>query len=132
MNKKLLQELETEIVNAYESGTTVLEAEKLAAKFLHAQMQISSSLRTSDLDARMRKSGLKTMRSAIYLDIVQKNEKKPTEAQITAMIDTNELVSGEQERLDSAEVDRDELERYYNIFGNAHIFFRGVSKGRFE
>ncbi len=80
----------------------------------------------------MRKSGVKAVRAAIYLDIVQKSEKKPTEAQISAQIESDKLVLDEQRDLDSSEVSRDELERYYNIFQNAHVHYRNVSKGKFE
>ena len=127
--EELCEKLEAKIVNSYEEGVSLVDAEMLAAEFLHAQMQVSKELKEKDLSSRMRKSGLKAVRAAVYLEIVQKNEKKPTEAQIGAMIDTHELVSGEQQGLDTSEVDRDDLERYYDIFGNAHVYFRGIAKG---
>lgn len=130
--KSMLENLESKIQGSYENGTTLEEAERLAAEFLQAQIKVSEQLKIADLDARMRKSGVKAVRAAIYLDTVQKSEKKPTEAQIEHTINVNELVTGEQTALDTAEVNRDELDRYYNIFSNAHIFYRGVSKGRFE
>lgn len=129
--KEICESLEAKIQAAYEQGTTLEAAERLASEFLYAQLQISCTLRNKDLDARMKKSGTKAVKAAIYLDIVQKADKKPTEAQIAAMIDSNDLVSGEQNALDEAEVDRDELERYYDIFTNAHIHFRGLAKGQF-
>lgn len=130
--KEMLRSLELKIQNSYESGVTVDEAERLASEFLYAQIQVSTELSKGDLDARMRKSGVKAVRAAIYLDIVSKADKKPVEAQITAMIDSDKLVVDEQRDFDAAEVSRDELERYYNIFINAHIHFRAVAKGRFE
>lgn len=72
------------------------------------------------------------MRAAIYTDICSKADKKPTETAIECAINLEQVVQTEQNGLDSAEVDRDALERYYNIFREAHIFYRGVSKGRFE
>jgi hypothetical protein len=48
------------------------------------------------------------------------------------MIDNHEIVVSEQDSLDKAEVNAEELERYYSIFQNAHIFYRGISKGKFE
>lgn len=130
--QKLCQNLEQKIQQSYQSGTTLEEAEKLAAEFLLAQLKVSEQLKASDLDSRIRKAGVKAVKGAIYLDIVQKAEKKPTEAQITATIDTDKIVSDEQSALDQAEVQRDELERYYNIFREAHVFYRGVSRGKFE
>jgi len=130
--KDLCKQLESKIQASYEQGVTVDDAEKLAAEFLYAQLQVSGELKKSDLNSRMWKSGTKALKAAVYLDIVQKSEKRPTEAHMTAQIDSNELITKQQDGLDAAEVARDELERYYNIFLNAHIHYRGVSKGRFE
>jgi hypothetical protein len=128
----LCESLEGKIQDSYTTGVTLEEAEKLAGEFLHALIKVSSELKNRDLDARMKKSGVKSIRAAIYLDILQKNEKKPTEAAIGALIDSDKIVLGEQTSLDQAEVDRDELERYYSIFQNAHIFYRGIARGKFE
>lgn len=125
------KELENHIIGAYEEGCTVEEAEKLAAKFLHGQMLVSTALRQSDLDSRMRKSGLKAVRAAVYTGICDKAEKKPTVDALEHMLNMNELVSNEQDALDASEVDRDELKRYYDMFQNAHIYFRGIAKGAF-
>lgn len=130
--KELCKQLEAKIQQSYEQGTTMEEAEKLAGEFLSAQMAVSEELKAKDLDSRMRKSGLKAVRASAYLEIVQKADKKPTETQIDSMINTDSLVSQEQDGYDKAEVEKEALERYYNIFREAHIFYRGVSKGRFE
>lgn len=130
--QKLYKELEAEIQASYEEGVTLEAAERLAGKFLYAQIQLSATLRGADLDARMRKSGLKAVRAAVYSDIVGRSEKKPTVDALEHMLNSNELVNGEQVELDKAEVERDELERLYDIFLNAHIYFRGVAKGRFD
>lgn len=130
--KELCKKLEDKIQNSYEQGVTLEESEKLAGEFLHAQMRISEELKKADLDSRLRKTGVKSIRAAIYLDIIQKNDKRPTEANIAAMIDSDKIVVGEQEGFDAAEVNRDELERYYNIFQNAHVYYRGIAKGNFN
>jgi hypothetical protein len=128
----LFKELESEIERTYTNGVTLEEAEKLAAKFLGAQLKVSSALKASDLDARMRKSGLKAIKAAVYLKEIDSKEKKPTEAQLTAAIDTSDVVSAEQDAFDRAEVNKAELERYYDVFLNAHIYYRGIAKGKFE
>lgn len=130
--KQRCEELETIIQESYTSGTTLDQAEKLAGNFLHAMIQVSTELAKADLDARTRKSGVKAVKAAIYLDTVQKADKKPTEAQISATIDTDTLVSTEQQALDSAEVLKGELERYYDIFNQAHVYYRQISKGTFN
>jgi hypothetical protein len=126
------KDLEEKIQNSYTKGVGLEEAERLAGEFLTAQIRISQELEAQDLDARMRKSGLKAVRGAAYLDIVSKDAKKPTESHISALIDTDKLVGQEQDGLDKAEVSRDSLERYYHIFQNAHLHFRAIARGRFE
>lgn len=121
--------LESKIVSTYESGVTLETAERLAAEFLHAQMQVSIELKTASLDAKMRKSGMKALRATLYLSECQKGDKKPTEATLSSLLDSNELIQGEQQALDTAEVNKEEFERYYDIFVNAHIYFRGVARG---
>ncbi len=130
--KDFCKNIEDKIVQSYEQGVTLEDAEKLGGEFLYAMMLVSNALKKSDLDSRMRKSGVKAIRAAIYLDIVQRSDKKPTEAQITAMLDTEKIISDEQTAYDLAEVEKNDLERYYSIFQNAHIFYRSVSKGRME
>lgn len=130
--KTLCQHLETKIEDSYTNGVTLDEAEKLAAEFLHAQIKVSEQLKSSDLDARMRKSGVKAIRAAIYMEAATKGDKKPTEAALAATVDMNEIVQGEQKAFDEAEVNRDELERYYNIFQQAHVYYRQISKGKFD
>jgi hypothetical protein len=126
------RQLEEKIQKSYEEGVTLEQSEKLAGEFLYAQLVVSKELKAADLDARMRKSGTKAVRASAYLEIVQGSEKKPTETQIASMLDVNKLVSQEQDRLDQAEVSRDELERYYDVFQNAHVHFRTIAKGRFD
>jgi len=126
------ESLKAKIVKSYEEGVTLDEAEKLAGEFLAAQMTISDELKKADLSSRMRKSGVKAVRAAIYMDTATKGDKKPTEAQIAATVDMNDIVQSEQNAFDEAEVSRDEYERIYDICLNAHIYFRGIAKGRFE
>lgn len=128
----VFEELEADIRNAYEEGVTIDQAERLAAKFLHAQMQVSAQLTAADLDARMKKSGVKAIRAAIYLEEAKKGDKKPSDVMLEALINRNDLVTGEQQAFDEAEVSRDQLQHYMNVFKEAHIYFRGISKGRFE
>lgn len=128
----LKEELTAHIQAAYTEGVTMEEAEKLAAKFLHAQIMLGEALRSADLDARMRKSGLKAVKAAVYLDEAKKGERKPTEAALSALVDSNSLVTSEQTGFDQAEVDRNELDNLLNVARDGHIFFRGVAKGRFE
>lgn len=130
--KHLCEVLTNEIKKSYEESITIDEAEKLAGKFLHAQLAISSALVKKDLDARIRKTGVKAIKAAIYLSEVQKVDKKPSDSMLEAYVNSNELVQKEQDGFDKAEIERDELQNYFNVFKEAHIFYRGISKGRFE
>jgi hypothetical protein len=127
--KEFCEQLEVKITATYEQGVGLESAERLAGELLMAMIRISKELEIQDLDSRMRKSGLKAVRAAAYLDIVSKGEKKPTESHIAALIDTDKLVNDEQTGLDKSEVLRDSLDRYYNIFQNSHLHFRAIYKG---
>lgn len=130
--KEFCEELTEDVKRAYESSTSVEESEKLAAKFLLGQIKVGEALKSADLNARMRKSGLKAVKGAIYLEESKKGDKKPTEATLQALVDLNETVSSTQDSFDIAEVERNELENYLSVFRDAHIYFRALSKGRFE
>lgn len=130
--KKLCEQLEAKIKTSYEDGVTLEDAERLGAEFLFAQMQVSTELKKADLDSRMRKSGVKAIRAAVYTNACSGADKKPTESALEHLLNSNDLVNGEQNELDLAEVTKLELERYYNIFREAHIFFRGISRGRMD
>lgn len=130
--KELCDDLEKTAQNVYENGVALDEAEKLAAVYLSALLQISNEIKKMDLDARMRKTGIKALKATVYLDECAKADKKPTEAMLTALVDSNKYVQGEQDKYDQAEVEKEALIRYYDVFNNAHIYFRGVAKGKFE
>lgn len=125
------QQLEAKIINTYTSGVSLEEAEKLAAEFLGAMLLVSDELKKADLSARMHKTGVKAVRAALYQDAVKGQDRKPTETAIQSSIDSNDTLISEQNSYDSAEVDKASLDRYYDIFSNSHIFFRGVAKGSF-
>ena len=128
---KLCEELTNQIQDSYESGITMEEAEKLAGKFLYAQIQVSEELKKSDLDARMRKSGLKAIRAAVYLDAATKGDKKPSDVLLEHLINQTPEVNQSQDGMDKAESERDHLQNYLNIFKDAHIHFRSIAKGSF-
>lgn len=129
--KDLCKKLESKIQSAYTEGITMEEAEKLAGQFLHAQILVSEEIKREDLNSRMRKAGLKAVRAAVYTEACSKADKKPTESSLEHILNMNELVSSEQDALDAAEVERDNLERYYNIFREGHIYTRSIAKGTF-
>ncbi len=132
MKNKDWEKLETIIKNAYESSVTIEEAERHAARFLGAQMDAANRLKDADLDARMRRAGLKAKKANVYLDAVAGADKKPSDVMIGNIVDTDEEVIAEQKAFDIAEVERDYIQNYFNVFKEAHIHFRSIAKGRFE
>lgn len=129
---QLCDTLTDDIKNSYEQGVTMEEAEKLAGKFLHAQLMVAEQLRVADLDSRMKKSGLKAVKAAVYMQEATKTDKKPSDSFLQAKVDMDEIVTGEQKVFDEAEVLRDSLSNYMNIFKDAHIHFRSIAKGAFS
>lgn len=125
-------ELTRDIQRASGEGVTLEESERLAAKFLNAQIQVGLELSRTDLDCRMRKSGVKAIKAVVYMEAATKTDKKPSDTLLGAIVDMDGIVISEQRSLDQSEVCRNELENYLDVFKNAHIFFRGVAKGRFE
>ncbi len=129
---KTYKDLLALIERTSDEGVTLEEAERAAAMSLGIMNTISESLKTMDKDVRYRKAGLKAIKSAVRLEEVKKFEKKPTEGALEDAVNMSVLVQGEQNDFDSAEVDKEELDRQYSIAKESHIYFRGVSKGRFE
>lgn len=126
-----LEELISGIQKSYESGITIEEAEKLAGKFLNAQIQVANELQKVDLDSRMKKSGVKAVKAAVYMEAAIKTDKKPSDVMLEQLINKNEIVASQQELLDIAEVEKDKLYNYLSIFREAHIHYRSIAKGSF-
>lgn len=120
------------IEKTYNEGTSLEEAERLAARFLAAQMSVADELRVTDLDARMRKTGVKAVKAGVYLKEATKGDKKPSDVMLEALVNSNDIVQKEQDSYDESESNRDSLQNYFNIFKEAHIYYRGIAKGRFE
>lgn len=120
------------IQKAYEESPTLEEAEKYAALFLDAQIKVAAELRSVDLDARMRKSGTKALKASVLLDAATRGDKKPADSLLNAIVDSDSLVQESQLGLDKAEVLVAELENYLHVFKESHVYFRSVSRGKFE
>jgi hypothetical protein len=93
---------------------------------------LSSQLTVLDKERRMRKRGLKAIKSAIRLEEVKSHDKKPTEGALDDVVNTSPLVQAEEEAFDEAEVFTNELERQFGIAKETHLYFRGLSKGQFN
>lgn len=130
--KQFCEELEAKIEQAADSSIGLEDAEKLASQFTLGLIRVGEELTRADLNSRMRRSGVKAIKAAIYTEACSKAEKKPTESALEHMLNMHSLVTGEQEALDKAEVERDSLERYFSTFREALILYRGISRGRMD
>jgi hypothetical protein len=130
--KEYIESIEEKIRSTYEEGVTIEQAEKLASEFLNSQIVISRALAEVDLDSRMKKAGVKAIRAAVYLEECKKSDKKPSDVLLDAIVNSNDIVLGEQGRLDEAEVKKAELDRAFSILQNAHIHYRTIAKGAFS
>lgn len=120
-----------EIQKASEEGVTVEHAERVAATSLFVMNSLSERLRDADKDRRMRKRGLKAIKSAVRSEEVKRHERKPTESQLEDVINLSPIVASEEEAFDDAEVSTEELDRQFGIAKESHLFFRSVSRGTF-
>lgn len=125
---QFLQNLQDKIKAAYESSITIPEAEKLAGEFLHAQFVISKELAIADLDARMRKQGVKAIKAALYMEGATKVDKKPSDVLLNAQVDMSELTQSEQTSYDEAEVYAESLKTHLRICSESHVYFRQLSR----
>ena len=126
------KELAAVIQTAYDEGVSMEHAERLAARCLGVQLKIAEQLSVSDLDGRMKKNGLKTMKANAYMKNATATEKKPTESMLDAMVTQDKDVANSAELYERADAKTASLTIYLGIFKDAHIYFRGIAKGRFE
>jgi hypothetical protein len=125
-------ELKADVLRIYEESITIPEAERLAAKFLYAQMEISDEIKTKDLDARMRKAGVETTESQVLLDEIAKHDKKPSDSILTAIVATSSIVNEAKDSMFRAQTETEALKRLYEMLKDAHIFCRGIAKGNYD
>lgn len=128
---KTYQDLVAEIERASDEGLTMEHAERVAATALFVMNSLSELLTGADKNARMRKQGLKAIRSAVRQEEIKRHDKKPTEGHLEDIVNLDPLVQSEETGYDEADVARDELERQFSIAKESHLYFRAVSKGTF-
>lgn len=125
-------EFRESIQKAYEEGVTMQQAERLAAKTLQIRMLISDEIKSRDLDARMKKHGVKVTRAEAYMEELSKHEKKPAEAYMEHAINQSLLVNASEKMYADAETTKDRLQTYLDVAKDAHLYFRQIAKGTFE
>lgn len=117
---------------AYAEGVLMDDAEKYAARFLSAQMLIAEELQRVDLEARMRKNGVKAAKASIWIAAATKDEKKPSDKFLDSIVDSDVAARAEQEAYDRVDSYKESLSLYLGVFKDGHIYMRGIAKGRYE
>lgn len=120
------------VERAYEQGIGLDEAERLASKTLGVQLHIAEQLAIADLDARMKKNGLKAIKAAVYMEAATRGDKKPSDSFLENVVTLDTNVTSQQDIFDRADAYKQSLETYMGIFRDAHIHFRTLAKGAFN
>ncbi len=129
---KTYKDLVAEIEKASDEGLTMEHAERVAATALFVMNSLSELLTGADKNARMRKQGLKAIRSAVRQEEIKRHDKKPTEGQLDDVVNLDSMVQAEETGFDEADAIRDELERQFSIAKESHLYFRSIAKGSFN
>lgn len=107
-----------------DNSISYTEAEKRASIFLSAQARITNWRHLLGNE----KIKLLSIQTAVYAQELAKGTAKTmTENKVTA--EASEAYTKAREDLELIENDISYLKAYYEIFGNAHIFFRTMAKG---
>ncbi len=126
------QQLIKEIESVSDQGVTLDHAERVAGLALSTMNELSEQLAVTDKARRMRKAGLKAVRAITRQEEIRKHDKKPTESQLDDVLTLSAVVQKEEDGFDEAEVETEKLEREFSIAKESHLYFRSISKGRFE
>lgn len=126
------QELVDIVKEAHTTGVTMDQAEKYAARFLEAQLTLACELASIDIDARMKKNGMKAAKAQAYLDICRASDKKPSDVYIEQEVTLNKTVNATVDMFERLDARRENLMLYMGIFKDAHVYFRGIAKGTYN
>ena len=106
------------------TGLTQAEAERRASKFLEA-MYYLTDLKHTFFDDKIRT--LTTQNATFATELAKATGKTITENKVT--VEASAPYSAAREAFEFAENDISYLRACYEIYSNAHIFFRNLAKG---
>ncbi len=104
------------------------KAEKTAAMFLAAQMQLAFFISDVELNARHSKNEIARIEAEKYFEVKDAATGKITEATLTHSVDKNSEVVSAKKSNSEAEAEVKKYNYLMNTLKDAHIFFRGVGK----
>jgi len=103
---------------------TFAESERRAGEFLHAMAYLTDAKHTLNQD----KIKLMSVQTAVYAELLANgNLKTVTENKVQAEAAPSYMTA--REDYENVENDIGYLKTYYDIFNNAHIFYRNMAKG---
>lgn len=132
--EELVDKCFTELSLAYKEKYDSEQAEKTAAMFLAAQMQLAFFIADIELTARHSKHEIERMEAVKYFEIKENSvtDKKLTEATLTQAVAKDADVIGVKKANCEAEA---ELKKFNYLMANlkeGHIFFRNIGKGKWN
>lgn len=104
------------------------KAERTAAMFLAAQIQLAFFISDVDLRARHSKNDISRVEAQKYFELKDDFTKKPTEAALTNSVAKNQDVVDVKKANAEAEADLKKYNYLMASLKDGHIFFRGLGK----
>lgn len=105
------------------------KAEKTAAMFLAAQLQLAFFISDVDLRARHSKNDISRVEAQKYFELKENfSGKKTTEATLTNAVAKNDEVVSAKKLNSEAEADLKKYNFLMSSLKDGHIFFRGLGK----
>lgn len=131
----LVSQVSTELRKAHKSQYDVQEAERTAALCLDAQEKLVYFLSEAELIAKERKMNIESVEGDRYLFYkysykIDGKEAKLSDAVAQKLVDKDEDVLKAKREQIEAEANFSKWRNLFGILKDAHIFFRGIAKGK--
>lgn len=133
--EELVNKCFAELKIAYKEDYSAEKAEKTAAMFLAAQMQLSLFIADIELRARYSKYEIERVEAQKYFEIKESGavaDKKITETALQQFVAKDDTVISAKKENSEAEADLKKYNYLMSSLKESHIFFRGMSKSKFE
>jgi len=126
----LINKISKELKIAHSQKYDATQAELTAALVLDAQKELSEFLSDAELISKEKKAEVERVEAERYYFYKENSESKTSDVALTRLVSKDELVLTAKKEQYSAESD---FSKYKNLFGmlkDAHVFFRGLAKGK--
>jgi hypothetical protein len=133
----LISKISFELKVAHETKYDSAEAEKTAALCLRALTELSEFLAEADLISKEKKSDLESTSGERYMFYkfnykLDGNSVKLSDEGVGHLVAQDPKVKKAKSELYQAESDSNKWKNLFGMLKDAHIFFRGLSKGRLD